>query len=215
MDLVTDLGAVLGEIVVVGRDRPGAEVDAAPDCGVADVGQVRNLAPLTDRGVLYLDERTDLALGVQRRTRAQVGERADSGAAADDGQRRVGAGDRRVLPHLAVDERRVGSDRRPALDSCCAQDVRVRQHRDVGSERGCHVDPGRGRIQDRRTLELPATDGPRIERAGCFRQLHPVVHAERVLRRRSVGCRDDLARGAEDADDVSQVLLALRVGRAH
>src|SRR5215207_7827467 len=59
--LVADLGAVLGDVVVVRGDRARAEVDAGPDRRVADVRQVRHLAALADRGVLGLDERADLA----------------------------------------------------------------------------------------------------------------------------------------------------------
>src|SRR6478735_5176934 len=70
--LVADLGAVLGDVVVVRRDRAGAEVHARADRGVADVRQVRHLAALADHGVLRLDERADLAFVAQVRARAQV-----------------------------------------------------------------------------------------------------------------------------------------------
>src|SRR6478735_2330428 len=62
VDLVPDLGAVLGQVVVVRGDRAGAEVDPAADRGVADVRQVGHLAALADRRVLDLDEGADLAL---------------------------------------------------------------------------------------------------------------------------------------------------------
>src|SRR3546814_13010284 len=89
--LVADLGAVLGHIVVVRRDRTGAEVDVTADRRVTDVGQMRHLAALADSGVLRLDERADLAALGQVGSRTQVRERADGRARADHRERRLGA----------------------------------------------------------------------------------------------------------------------------
>src|SRR6478752_7180126 len=80
--LVADLGAVLGEVVVVRRD------DARADVRVADVREVRDLAPLADRGVLRLDEGADLALRREHRVGPQVRERTHGGAGSDDRERR-------------------------------------------------------------------------------------------------------------------------------
>src|SRR5262249_29434039 len=50
--VLPDLGAVLLAPVIVGGDRPGADVGAVADLGVADVCQVRDLGALADLGVL-------------------------------------------------------------------------------------------------------------------------------------------------------------------
>ena len=65
-------------------------------------------APIVD--VLRLDEGADLAALAEHGAGPQVGERADDGAGADDGERRVGALHDRALADLGVDERRVGAD---------------------------------------------------------------------------------------------------------
>src|SRR6516165_6070171 len=51
----SDRGAMLGRAVVVGEDRRRSDVGAFPDVGVPDVGQVRDLRPRADHGVLQLD----------------------------------------------------------------------------------------------------------------------------------------------------------------
>src|SRR5215207_3282075 len=76
--LVADLGAGLGDVVVVGGDRPGAVIHPGADRGVADVRQVRHLAAVADRGVLRLHERADLAPRAEVRARAQIRERTDA-----------------------------------------------------------------------------------------------------------------------------------------
>src|SRR5690349_16537583 len=130
--LVADLGAVLGQIVVVRGDRTGAQVDPAADGRIADVRQVGHLASLADRGVLGLDEGADLALVAEVRARAQVRERPDVGTRADDRERRIGARDDGVLADLARHETRVRADQRTRADRGRPQQVRVGQHRHVG-----------------------------------------------------------------------------------
>ena len=83
-----------------------------------------------------------------------------------------------VLADLAVDQARVGTDRGALGDRRGAQDVRVRQHRDIRRERRGDVDPRRRRIEDRRALELPAAHRARVEDARGLGQLHAVVDAE-------------------------------------
>ena len=80
LGVAPDDGAVLGHAVVVGEDRAGPDVGALADLGVADVGQVRHLGAVADRGVLGLDERADLALHPELRAGPEVGERPDRGA---------------------------------------------------------------------------------------------------------------------------------------
>src|SRR5215216_2887575 len=79
-DVVADHGAVFAESVPVRGDRAGADVGLLADLRVADVGQVRDLAPGADLGALDLDERPRLGPLAQRRPRADVGERAHRAA---------------------------------------------------------------------------------------------------------------------------------------
>src|SRR5690606_37734864 len=75
--VVSDGGPVLVHAVVVHEHRGGADVDALADVGVAHVGEVGDLRPRTDGGLLHLDEGADLRAVPQPGIRAQVGERAD------------------------------------------------------------------------------------------------------------------------------------------
>jgi len=58
--------------VVITRDRAGADVDARPNLGIADVGQVVYLAAISDRALLDLDEIAELDAVRQRRTRPSI-----------------------------------------------------------------------------------------------------------------------------------------------
>ncbi len=51
----------VGAIIVAG-DGAGADVDAGPDCCVADIAQVVDLAAVRNRALFDLDEITDLYL---------------------------------------------------------------------------------------------------------------------------------------------------------
>ena len=73
-----DDGAVLGDAVVVGGDRAGADVGALADLGVADVRQVRHLGARARSGRSW-SRRTSRSCRRSARSRArpQVGERPD------------------------------------------------------------------------------------------------------------------------------------------
>ena len=55
-----DLGAMLGEAVIVAGDGAGADVSARADAGIADIGEMVNLGALADLGLLDLDEIADM-----------------------------------------------------------------------------------------------------------------------------------------------------------
>ena len=67
---VLDDRLVLVHAVVVAGDRAGADVDVCADRRVAEVGQVIDLRPGAERGLLQLDEVADLGAFADRRSRA-------------------------------------------------------------------------------------------------------------------------------------------------
>src|SRR6266576_217079 len=76
-DVAADFRPPFGSTRLVGivnGDRPGADVRLRADLGVADVEQVRHLCPLSDPGILELDERARLSAGFQHGSGAKVTE---------------------------------------------------------------------------------------------------------------------------------------------
>src|ERR1035437_1676326 len=110
LDPGADRGAVLAVAVVVGGDRAGADVRRLTDIGIADVGQVGNLAAGPDVGVLDLDERARLGPLPQDGARPQICERADAVAVAHTRLVDVGVNHRRVVADARVDQGRVRTD---------------------------------------------------------------------------------------------------------
>ena len=205
------LGAVLVDAVVVGRNRAGANVGALADRGVADVREVRHFGPAAEGGVLQLDEGAHFALVADDGTRAQVGERADGCSRTDHRERAVCAAHARVLTHLAVDERRVGADHGAARDRGGALQLRAGQHLDIFVERYGAVDPHARGVADRDAGQLPAAHDHRVEPGACVAQLHAIVDARDEPALAHGQRPDDGAAAAHDADDVSEVLLVLRI----
>ena len=91
-DLVADHRPVLAETVVVGGHRPGAEIAAGADVGIADVGEVRDLRALADPRVLDLDEGARLGARLERGAGPEIGEGADLAAVEDLALDQVGVG---------------------------------------------------------------------------------------------------------------------------
>ena len=63
---------MLVDAVVITRDRAGANVDARPNFGIADVGQVIDLAAISNRALFYLNKVSDLDVIGECRARAQT-----------------------------------------------------------------------------------------------------------------------------------------------
>src|SRR2546423_13604946 len=87
-DVAPDLRPPLGFtrfVRIVNGDPTGADVRAGADLGVADIGQVRHLRALPDRGVLDLDERARLRIGFQHGSGAKVTEGSHERALTDFG----------------------------------------------------------------------------------------------------------------------------------
>src|SRR5207249_4550352 len=119
--VLPDLRAVLLPPAVVGGDRPGADVGAVADLGVADVPQVRDLCALAGVGVLDLDDGPDVGAGGEARPGPEEDVRPHGGVVADlalvgDGLAHDCAlADNRVgEPGIGADDR-AGADHRAAL----------------------------------------------------------------------------------------------------
>ena len=76
-DAGADLGAVLGDAVVVAGNGTRADVGAVAHRRVADVGQVVDLGAFADLGVLDLHEVADVGVVRELRAGAEAGEGAD------------------------------------------------------------------------------------------------------------------------------------------
>ena len=102
---------LVGAIVVAG-DRPGADIRALADAGVADIRQVIDLGASFKRRRLHLDEIADLGLRAELRARPQARERADRGSLADVGtfEVRERTNGRALLHHDTRPEHDVGLD---------------------------------------------------------------------------------------------------------
>jgi hypothetical protein len=74
-----------------------------------------------------------------------------------------------------------------------------------------HVDPGGQRVDDGDAGPLVALDDAVAQQPSGRRQLHPVVDAHRLVRVLGQVRRHGEPSGAVQADDVGEVLLALRV----
>src|SRR5690606_13049943 len=103
---------VLAVAVVVHRHRPGPDVHAGSDPGVAQVGVVVDLGPLAHLGVLELREVADPHAGGDATTRAHMAEGADAAAVAELALLHHRVPDLHVAPQHAAGD--VGSRPQPA-----------------------------------------------------------------------------------------------------
>ena len=206
-----DAGAVLGDPVVVGEDRAGADVGPVADLGVADVGQVRHLGAVADGGVLGLHEGADLAAGTQDGPGSQVGERPDRGAVADHRELAVGADHPGAGADLAVLERRVGPDHRVLGHHRGAEQLGAGEQRHVVGEHHVGVDPRGGGVHHRHAVAHPAGHDAPVHLTAQLGQLGPVVDALGLHDVVDGEGADTQAVLAGDPDHVGQVELALGV----
>src|SRR6476646_2903763 len=78
-----ELRPVLAEAVIIAGDRAGADICAGADRRIADVGQVIDLRPLGNIGILDLDEIADLRAFGEAGAGPHPGEGADDLSRAD------------------------------------------------------------------------------------------------------------------------------------
>jgi hypothetical protein len=202
---------VLGPPVVVDEDGGRADVAVDADGGVADVGQVGHLAALTDLAGLDLDERPGLAAGPEAGAGAQVGEGPDLRLRTDHRAGGVRADHAGALAHLAVGQGGVRAEDRPGGDARAAVQLAARPELDVLTELDVDVDPGAGGVDDGDAGALVLLDEPVAQQPCGLRQLDPVVDAHRLAGDVGDGRGDAEPGRAVQADDVGEVLLALRV----
>jgi hypothetical protein len=207
----TDIGVVLGDAVVVGKDRPRADVRALTHISVTHIAQVGDLGVVADHGVLDLDETARLRAAAETRARAQEGVRADRGVRSDHRGVRRRVADLRSGADLSVDQLCVGADLGPGRHSRRAAQQGVGLEDGVGLERDVDVDPGRLGVANRHPFAHPTLDRAPVELAMQRRELDAVIDAlglPRVVDRQPTNRR---AVGAGYADDVGEIALALRV----
>src|SRR5215208_4862547 len=85
-DVAADLRPLFGtarRVREVAGDVSGRDVRAFPDLGVADIGQMGNLRPCAELGVLELDEGSGLRAATKDRAGTEVAEGADRDVLAD------------------------------------------------------------------------------------------------------------------------------------
>ena len=150
--VVSDDGAVLLRAVVVDRDRAAAEIHPLAHVAVAHIGQVRDLRPVADHGVLDLHKIADLHAVSDRRAGADVRERTDLRVIADGGGKRVRRAHRRAVAHAHVLQKRVRTDGAVFADARAAAQDRPGQQRRPRADRHRRIDVGIAVIPDLHAL---------------------------------------------------------------
>ncbi len=202
---------MLGDAVIVRKDRPTTDVATLTDHRIADVGQVGYFRAVGDLGRLGLHKGTELDPASDVRSRAQMRVRTDHAVRSDHRIGRGGAADRGTGPDHRVGEGAVGTDHGCDGHPGAPVQERVRQQCRVRLDGDVDVDPGGGGIQHggarphhRGHDPVPHDDPGRGE-------LDPVVHTQRlariVERIRGYG----VAMREKRADDVGQVFFTLGI----
>src|SRR6266542_7107392 len=124
-----DPGGVLPLAVVVAGDRPGADVRAGADEGVAEVSEVVRLRALAEHGLLGLDEVPDVGLLADLAAGPHARERAEDRARPD----------RRLLPDRVRTDGHARCEHRVAQDDACP-DVARRADPRAAEQAGARLD---------------------------------------------------------------------------
>lgn len=191
--------------------EPGAHVDAGAHGGVADVGQVRHLGALADRGLLDLHVRAGLGAVEHVGTRAQVGARAAVDAVLDDGLDGDGLIDGAAAADGGVGETAVGAELALLAHGDVADQVRLRPHDGIAADNGIGADPGLRGVDEGNALGHPVLVDAVARDGGELCELDAAVDAQAVAVVVAVEDGDCLAMTLEDFEHVGQVVLGLRV----
>ena len=195
--------------IVIGEDCARADIGLHANGGVTHVAEMRHLAALADFRVLRLDEGANFTVSAERGAGAQVRERADGCPSPDHRERRVSALHDRVLADLAIEESRVGADRRAGFDDRRTPDLRARQERDIRRQLRLEVDPGGCWVLNGHPGQLPAAHDERVELLRGFAELRAIIDSGDEPRIGN-GNRGHFGAGqAEQSNHVGEVLLAL------
>ena len=198
--------------VVIAGDGAGADIAAAADFGVADIGQVVGLAAVPNRAVFHFDEIADVRFVADVCLRAQASVGADAGVAADAAVFQM----RKRLDHAAgaddsVFDHAVGADAHTVAQFVVAFDhhVYVDFHVLPVFQAAAQIKARRiaqGQAGFEQCLGLVA-----LENALQRGQLLFVVYARRQIRRGHLHRMHGDALGVGQRDQVGQVILALGV----
>ena len=202
---------MLVDAVVVAGDGARAYVDAGAHGGVADVGQVRHLGALADRGLLDLHVRAGLGAVEHMGARAQVGARAAVDAVLDDGLDGDGLIDDAAAADGGVGEATVGAELALLAHGDVTDQMRLRPHDGIAADGGIGADPGLRGVDERDALGHPALVDAVARDGGELRELDAAVDAQAVAVVVTVEDGDRLAVTLEDFEHVGQVVLGLRV----
>ena len=208
---VADVRRVLVVAVVVGGDVAGGDVAVPADDGVADVAEVRHLAALADAAVLDLDEGAGLGALGEHGVGADVGERPDAAAGADDALVEVRADDARAVADEGVAQEAAGADLAGRADGGAAEQVRVGADERVAAHLDAPVHVGGLRVLDGDAGEHePLEQAPAHGRVDDG-ELDAGVDAHAHLLVVALEAGDGVLGVEQQVDDVGEVELALVV----
>ena len=168
---------MLVHAVIVAGDGARAHVDAGAHGGIADVGQVRHLGALADRGLLDLHVRSGLGAVEHVGARAQVGARAAVDAVLDDGLDGDGLIDGAAAADGGVGEAAVGAELALLAHGDVADQVRLRPHDGVAADNGIGADPGLRGVDEGNALGHPVLVDAVARDSGELRELNAAVDA--------------------------------------
>ena len=202
---------MLVHAIVVAGDGARAHVDAGAHGGVADVGQVRHLGALADRGLLDFHVCAGLGAIEHVGARAQVGARAAVDAVLDDGLDGDGLIDDAAAADGGVGEAAVGAELALLAHGDVTDQMRLRPHDGVAADGGVGTDPGLRGVDERDAFCHPVLVDAVARDGGELRELDAAVDAQAVAVVVTVEDGDRLAVTLEDFEHVGQVVLGLRV----
>ena len=209
---VADNGLVFVHAVVVASDGAGADVAAAADLRVAEVGEVVGFAAAADGAVFHFHEVADVHFVGQIGIGAQAGEGADAGAAADAAVFEVREGlDNRVIADDGVFNHAVGADGHVVAELVVAfqHHVYINHHVLAVPKAAAQVEAGRvaqGEACLEQVVRLFA-----LEDAFEFGELDFVVYAGSKEGGGYLNGMHGYAVGAGKGDDVGEVVFALGI----
>ncbi len=202
---------MLVHAIIVAGNRACADVDAAAHGGVADVGEVRDLGALTNRGLLDLYVGAGLGTVEHVGAGAQVGARATIHAVLERDVDGDGLVDDAAVAGDRVGEAGVGAELAAFAHVRVADEVGLRPNDSVAADGGVGADPGLSRVDEGDAFGHPVLVDAVASDAGELGELRAGVHAQAVAIVGSVEDGHVLAGGLENLDHVGQVVLVLGI----
>src|SRR5262249_32905781 len=160
-----DLGAMLGDAVVIAGDGARADIGARTDAGVADIGEVIDLGTFGELRLFDLDEIADLGVRAKLRAWPQSG---------------VGT-DFRVRPNMRIDEVAETMNGRAVLDDHAGAEKHVRLDDHVPADFGVMAEKHRLRRDERRPFGHDLVAQPGLHGGFGLGKLDARIHAEHFV----------------------------------